>query len=357
MVTARGACPGIQELNGAQDVAPAFWASGTQYEEACILISTGGGTAQSKLLFPAASILEVRSASRLVKHTAGVDYVYNSGSQSIEAVGGGSIPTVADTTLAPGGVPTVQENRTYHGLDVLVTYVKASGTWGGPTTGPSSKLSNTRAKLAAAQPIKIVAYGDSITRGYSASGFADPAFSYVSTSPWMPTYVQLVARRLWEKFGSPITVVNPSVGGQDSAWGETNVASLVTAQSPDLVLVAFGANDGAANMAPSTFQGHLNAIKANVRATLPNCEFIFVGTPLANPAASVSGNQAALSTMAGTVAAADAHSDSIDMGGVYTALIAAKGYYSLTGNGTIHPNDYGHRWQAQQILGLLDALS
>jgi lysophospholipase L1-like esterase len=312
------------------------------------------GTPQCKLLFPAASILEVRSASRLTRYTAGVDYTYNAGTQSIEAVGGGTIPTVADTTLAPAGVPTVQENRVYHGLDVLVTYTKSGGTWTGPTTSPSSKLSNVRAKLSAGQPIKIVAYGDSITRGYSASGFADPAFSYVSASPWMPAYAFLVAQRLQEKFGSTITISNPSVGGQDSAWGETNVAALVTAQSPDLVLVAFGANDGAANMTPSTFQGHLNAIRSSVRATLPNCEFIFVGTPLANPAASVSGNQAALSTMAGTVAASDAHSDSVDMGGVYSALIAAKGYYALTGNGTIHPNDYGHRWQAQQILGLLD---
>jgi hypothetical protein len=42
-----------------------------------------------------------------------------------------------------------------------------------------------------------------------------------------------------------------------------------------------------------------------------------------------------------------------DLTGVWTELLARKGYHDLTGNGVNHPNDFGHRLYAQVILGLL----
>ena len=40
---------------------------------------------------------------------------------------------------------------------------------------------------------------------------------------------------------------------------------------------------------------------------------------------------------------------------VWTALLARKPFFALTGNGVNHPNDFGHRIQAQAILALLHA--
>jgi acyl-CoA thioesterase-1 len=42
-----------------------------------------------------------------------------------------------------------------------------------------------------------------------------------------------------------------------------------------------------------------------------------------------------------------------DVTSLWSALLARKSQYDLSGNGINHPNDFGHRLYAQTILGLL----
>ena len=83
--------------------------------------------------------------------------------------------------------------------------------------------------------------GDSISAGCNASGWAEGV-------PFQPAYPELLRRNLAERFQSHVTLVNPSVGGTDTAW-VLNAIDKVIESKPDLVIIAFGMNDAAGRTA------------------------------------------------------------------------------------------------------------
>ena len=80
----------------------------------------------------------------------------------------------------------------------------------------------------AADPVKVLAFGDSLTAGYGlkqGEGFAD----------------QLQAA--FRKMGRPVTVINAGVSGDTTAGGLSRLNWLL-GQHPDVLVVGLGANDG-----------------------------------------------------------------------------------------------------------------
>lgn len=85
-----------------------------------------------------------------------------------------------------------------------------------------------------------------------------------------------------------------SLGGKTSEWGREEAETRVAAKNPDLVIVAFGMGDGHVTKKTSNavYKANLQGIIDTVRKRNADCEFIVVGTMLANPESpSFSGNQ------------------------------------------------------------------
>lgn len=91
----------------------------------------------------------------------------------------------------------------------------------------------------------IVVVGDSLSAGY---GIARDA-----------AWPSLLARRLAER-KSDYSVVNASISGETSAGGRARIDALLERHTPDIVIVALGANDGLRGTALSTLADNLLAI-------------------------------------------------------------------------------------------------
>jgi lysophospholipase L1-like esterase len=138
----------------------------------------------------------------------------------------------------------------------------------------------------------------------------------------------------------------------NSEWGKDNAQVRVANGKPDLVIIAFGMNDGSAKVTPTTFAANIKAIMATVRLAQPKAEFILVAPMLPNPeAAEFIGRQneygPVLKAMMGPGVAF------VDMTTVHAALLKGKKYRDMTGNNVNHPNDFLIRWYAQMTAGLL----
>jgi acyl-CoA thioesterase-1 len=101
----------------------------------------------------------------------------------------------------------------------------------------------------AANPIRILALGDSLTAGYglpSGEGFAD----------------QLEARL--KARGFPVRVFNAGVSGDTSAGGLARL-DWALADRPDIAIVELGANDGLRGIEPEAMRSNLDAILRRLR--------------------------------------------------------------------------------------------
>ena len=97
---------------------------------------------------------------------------------------------------------------------------------------------------AAAEPIHIVALGDSLTAGYG-----------LSREDSFPAQLE---RRL-RAAGHDATVVNAGVSGDTSAGGAARIEWLLS-ETPDLVIVELGANDGLRGLDPAATEANLDKI-------------------------------------------------------------------------------------------------
>jgi lysophospholipase L1-like esterase len=190
----------------------------------------------------------------------------------------------------------------------------------------------------------MVVLGDSISTGANASR---------QVAPYMPGYPELVRRQLAAVYASEIHLINLAVGGWNSEQGKAKIAAAAEA-APDLLLVAFGANDLAAKN-PAWFAGNIQALLDGVREKCPAAEVILLSEGLTNPewdwapVAQFFPYRDALRRLA----AAGKSIVVAEVTEIYAAALQRKRYYDFTGNGINHPNDYGHRLYAQVLLSLL----
>ncbi|MGA7808865.1 SGNH/GDSL hydrolase family protein, partial [Bradyrhizobium sp.] len=95
---------------------------------------------------------------------------------------------------------------------------------------PMGSLPRVAAKLAAGQPIVIIAFGSSSTQGYGSSG---PEFTY-------PNRLAAQLRRQYPT--TDITVVNSGHGGEDAPEMMKRLQTSVIDRHPDLVIWQVGTN-------------------------------------------------------------------------------------------------------------------
>jgi acyl-CoA thioesterase I len=354
-----------------------FWRTGALRESVLFIASNPGATLldvfggvsrsgpQAKLLFLPDTIVNVTSMSRDITYQAGRDYVVDKATGTLYLPPASRIPYKTLDQLHPvkgskeptfnyySGDPnrallvSLPEFYFYHSLQVEVTYTFAPGQWKGYVPQYAGAiLPRTTAKLKAASAVKILLMGDSISYGYNST-------KLVGTQPFTPNYGELVAGALRLNYRSAITFKNHAVDGSRSSAGLTLAANLhLGADTPDLVIVAYGMNDVTARSA-SAFQQNVQGIIDTIRKEAPNVEFLLVSSMLPNPETSLVPNDQfvpyrdALAALAGPgVAFADETA-------VWQEVLKRKSFLDITGNAVNHPNDFGHELYAQTILGLL----
>ena len=202
----------------------------------------------------------------------------------------------------------------------------------------------TIARLNRKQPLAISISGDSISKGYNASGF-------IRVAPYLPPYVELVATQLETATGSPIKLSNHAVAGWKSQDGLATIAQVI-ADKPNLVIVAYGMNDIPRHQ-PQEFKTNVAGIIAAIQKANSQTEIVLVAPMQGNPDSvhyppkHFEEYRQILESLTGPGIAL------ADVTAIWQELLKRKRFADITGNGINHPNDFGHRLYAQVILALL----
>jgi lysophospholipase L1-like esterase len=211
--------------------------------------------------------------------------------------------------------------------------------WPLPAPQPDC-LERTRAKLAAGEPVKIVAFGDSITAGGDAT-----LPGLIFWNRW--------ADELKRKYPTAtITVQNGATGGDSTVQGMARLQAKVLDESPDLVLVGFGMNDHNRGGVPiPQFEENLKEIIARIRQHTSAEVILFSAFP-PNPRWKFGTRR-----MADYAAATERVSRAVDCAYAdvfanWCALAARKQPEDLLGNNINHPNDFGH-WIYYRVLATI----
>ena len=341
-------------------------------EPVMILKNETGSVDPLKLLYPIDHIISVRNYGLNRVFVAGEDYdvvdkklvIYDSGSiyrdialNYNEYYFPEYDPTSGSMARATngGGLLSTEASYGIGGLcdfQIAVTYThEAASVLDVPET-KKDKLSHTLSKLNNSMPLNLTVLGDSISAGWSASGY-----QYANIDPHSPPYANMFKDFLQMKFpDSSINLTNLSVGGKTAEWGaESTQIANVLASNPDLVIVAFGMNDGiSGGYTVESYQYQINQIIDEIHNSSPQTEFIIVSTMIPN--AEVYGilrNQynylAALQvieTERNYVSLADMSTESLKM-------LFQKRFMDISANNKNHPNDFVHRLYAQVLAKTL----
>lgn len=366
-----------------------YWEGNTVYNESVFFEQNSEGEViDASLMYKPDTVFSVRSADLKTEYVEWQDYIIegkkikltnNSRIKSISY--DAKYPLVPESAEEQGKITNLSmmklaedegryiKNDHMREYQVYVTY-SHSDTWSGAK--PASQLSdlkNTKQKLENGESVNIVYYGDSITSGYNASGNSERATynreeietyydqaQHLRVAPYMPAWPTLVSTALQAKYpNASINHINRAQAGTISEWGVNNV-DLVTAKSPDLVVIAFGMNEPGNTM---SLDKNIKSIMNAVLAVNPNAEFVlasafipnlnakhFVDNKLSVQEEQLYAIKTAYADKAG-VAVANVNSVNkamLDMGKKCTDLID---------DDFNHPNDFAVRIYAQTVLAAL----
>lgn len=282
------------------------------------------------------------SATNTVEYISGRDFVVDYAEGSVRRAPGSRLPDFRTNMLF--GMEDFDHSR-FPGFGNGRFFAFVDYTPAGPVRWPaqpsqSEFLQATRTKLAGGQPVKIVAYGDSITAGGDAT---DPKLIF-----WQRWADHLQRRYPQAK----VTAINGATGGDSTVQGLQRLQAKVLDARPDLVLIGFGMNDHNKGSVPiPQFEQNLKSIVARIRAETGAEVVLFSAFP-PNPKWKFGTHRmpeyaAATERVARETACAFA-----DVFGNWQALAARKQPEDLLGNNINHPNDFGH-WIYFRVLSEL----
>lgn len=201
--------------------------------------------------------------------------------------------------------------------------------------------------LKSGKPAKILYYGDSITEGADASAAC-------RKQPFVDMWPVLTYEFLKRCYGNNNLIYeNTAVGGKDSVWGLENYYENVISRSPDLLVLAFGMNDGGKSV--EEFRDLAEKMIVETRKNLPETEIILVATSVPNPQSRWYGNQCKF-IQADRELQRKYGVELLDMTTLTVNLYGDDGiirYRDFTDNNVNHPNDFGVRIYAQAFLANL----
>lgn len=233
----------------------------------------------------------------------------------------------------------------YRASQVLVDY-ETRGRWNGPI--PTRQDLSFAKRLSKGERLKIVLLGDSISAGADASAFLD-------VPPHQPAYGELFVHRLRRAGYSLVEFENLSKGGMTAKWGCSQMDRLIET-APDLTLIAFGMNDASEKHEDDVFRRHMEQMVEELQSRTTT-EVLLLSGMTANTAWDLAESprrdrfHQILTAMGRPgVGFCDVHS-------IWKHVEDSKGFWSLTGNGLNHPNDFGHRLYADCVAAAVGTTS
>ncbi|MES1249040.1 MAG: SGNH/GDSL hydrolase family protein, partial [Chitinophaga rupis] len=324
-----------------------FWFSDTIFNETVLLYSKEGQPARGRLLYTPSEILSVNSFDGRYLYQPAIDYSID-GNQ-LTRNPGSHMTFRADTSFD-------KKNLAWYNLQsqwITVTYTHKD-----PWTGPApaykgDRLPRTMARLRTRFPLRIAAFGMSITRGLNVS-------SYDSTPPYMPAYMDLFAYQLKKIYGyEDIQLFNAGLPGSRSDWAAQYADKYISPLHPDLVILDFGMNDFWA-YEPQQFKGFIQTMIQKIRKTNPATEFLLLSNMLFDPdyildtdvrkdwyTGNMRGYNKVLQELE-TTGIVD-----LDMTTLSDTLYHRKAPKDFLAN-PLHPNDFLARWYAQSLAATLE---
>lgn len=203
-------------------------------------------------------------------------------------------------------------------------------------------LKATQARLKGGQPVKIVAFGDSITAGGDAS---QPPLIF-----WR-RWADDLQRRYPQ---SRITAVNGATGGDSTVQGLQRLQTKVLEEKPDLVLIGFGMNDHNVGGVPiPSFEANLKEMIARIRAETSAEVVLFSAFP-PNPRWKFGTHRMGDYAAATARVARENACACAEVFENWQAIASRKKPEDLLANNINHPNDFGHwiYYRVLQELGL-----
>ena len=256
--------------------------------------------------------------------------------------------TLTDCVLMAGAVYT--ESPFYYGKQIYVSYVYDTKDLNTSlyATYKTSVLPKTQAKLAFGDSLKICATGDSVMEGCSSS----KKFNH---EPFMDNFMTLTVQELKRAYNNEnITLSNQAVGGMASGWGAEDAQTLKLAnEHPDLLYIHFGINDLGSQNSAESYYINIKKIIHDVQGVNPDCEVVLIKAFNANPDIYDQAGFERYWAKLDQLASENANVYTLDMFSQSLALIAAKDYYSVTGNGINHVNDFSARLYAMNMIAQL----
>jgi len=331
-----------------------FWKSTTMYNESVMMVSKMDELPTARLLFKPDKILSVKNAGLNVEYIEGKDWEYKD--NQLRLLKGSKAAYFTEQELHPdsasgtfpgkaGGYILFREGSFFHEHQLAITYTHSSNAWHGPIpVFKKRSFPQLFRKLKRGSLLRLLVFGDSIAAGANASGESNAA-------PHLPSWGNLIAAELRRMYDTQVDFTNTSVGGKDSRWGLETVDERVNAHAPDLVIIAFGMNDGTSRMDQEVFQENIRGIMDKIKSHNKRTAFILVAPMLPNPESNFTGTQKLF--LKSLEALSGPRVRIVDMGGVHEELLKHKSYQDMTGNNINHPNDFLIRWYAQQIAGVL----
>ena len=329
-----------------------FWKTRMMYNESVLMLSRNGELPASTLLFVPDKIISVKNSALNFTYKKGVDWIYENG--QLKLLKGSKAAYLTTEQLYPvadkypkkdGGFVLYREGSFFHEHQLVVTYKHARNVWEGPVpVFQGGVLPETMKKLKGKKKLKVLLFGDSIAVGCNASAWSN-------VSPFLPSFGMLVSEALKRFYKADVIFENTAVGGMDSNWGKDNVQKSVVDHDPDLVILAFGMNDGTYKLDPQVFKANTKAMIDKIKMNNPLAEFVLISTTIPNPESTFTGTQVAFKEVLQALTGQGIVM--VDMTAVHTTLLKRKPFQDMTGNNINHPNDFLIRWYAQQIAGVL----
>lgn len=346
-----------------------FWQGNVIYNEQLMIVDKGG-RAEGHLLYDALRVISVKDATLKTEYKEGVDYVVNG--DTITLPEGSSIPVFRDEWAKGNNVPSqypLGNAGTGYQMIGGVIYTETSLIWGNYihvtyAYDPASvdrttvktfgdELYGLSQKLAKKETIKMTVFGDSISEGCSSS-------EKWNHDPQCPPYASLLKEGIEILGGVTVELSNPSVGGKDSVWAaEEEQISLISAQAPDLLVLAFGTNDTYVNVEGGVYRRNLKKVISAAKAVNSECQIILIAPFPSNPETKTDEEQEMLVNELKKLATEDAKSEKwmdvclVDMYHAVRPMLEKKKYYEIGANNINHPNDFIHRFYAMNLLSAI----
>ena len=209
-------------------------------------------------------------------------------------------------------------------------------------------LKNSIDKLEGKNNFNLLFYGDSITTGCSSS-------SWQKLPPMRPSYPEMVTAAIEYAFERKVDYFNTAVGGMGTDWALENVKERLIDIKPDLVILAFGINDGIL-LNKEKYYDNTYRIIERAKESKPDTEFILVDCFTPSPYALTENFIPFLGSQRSFWEADEELSEKFDgvtvakVGKAHDELLKNKFYADMLVNNINHPNDFLSAVFAQVIL-------